>query len=131
MKPKYNEITVLDIQIIASALSILTILSSIILLYNQELLIQKKKPIFQKELALKLSALNRIIILLIVLTFILANFLNIELDKEKPDELKYDYIEIFASILTLTVSLISIYVAIKALDENNLNLDTISDEAII
>lgn len=126
---KIDDITVLDIQITVSILSLFVLIFSVLLLYNQKLIIQEKKPLFKEDLALKLSLINRVIILLLILTFILANFFNFQIDlEEHPEQLKYDSLEIFASLLTLIVALISIYVGIKAIEENNLNLDIISED---
>lgn len=130
MKQNQNETVVIDIQLFATILSITSFAFTFILLYNQKLLEQKKKPIFSRETTLKLVALNRVFVFLIVLIFLSANFLQFKMDKEENNELTFDYLEILGSILTLTVSLISIYIAFKALENENLSFDDLADIAL-
>ena len=130
MKQNQNETVVIDIQLFATILSITSFAFTFILLYNQKLLEQKKKPIFSRETTLKLVALNRVFVFFIVLIFLSANFLQFKMDKEENNELTFDYLEILGSILTLTVSLISIYIAFKALENENLSFDDLTDIAL-
>lgn len=130
MKNKTDEITVIDIQLVATILSILSFIFTFILLYNQKLLKQKKVPLFSKKETLHLVALNRLFVLGIVFLFLGANALQLKLDKEKNSDLTYDYIEILASILTLTVSILSIYIAIKAIEKDDLSIDISADPAL-
>lgn len=130
MNRKPTETTVIDIQLIATILSIISFGATFILLYNQKLLEEKKEPLFSKKLTLELVALNRIFVLFIVLLFLGANALHLEIDKEKGEDLKFDYIDIFSSILTLIVAFLAIYASIKALENNDLDIDNSIDEAL-
>ncbi len=130
MKKKPTETTVIDIQLIASILSIISFIATFILLYNQKLLEEKKKPFFSKKQTLELVNLNRMFVLIIVLIFLGANELHLKIDKEKGEDLKFDYIDIFSSILTLIVALLAIYSSTEALKNNNLDIDNSIDEAL-
>lgn len=130
MKKKPTETTVIDIQLIASILSIISFIATLILLYNQKLLEEKKKPFFSRKQTLEFVNLNRMFVLVIVLIFLGANRLHLKIDKEKGEDLKFDYIDIFSSILTLIVALLAIYSSTEALKNNNLDIDNSIDEAL-
>lgn len=127
---KIDEVTIIDIQLFATILSIVSFAFTFILLYNQKLLEQKKEPLFSKKKTLEYVAYNRLFILLIVLLFLGANALHLKLDKEKNEDLKFDYLDILSSILTLIVALLSIYMAFKAVEKGNLDIDLSVDEAL-
>lgn len=131
MKQKADEVTVIDIQLIATIFSIISFGATFILLYNQKLLEQKKEPLFSKEATLDYVALNRIFILFIVFLFLGANALHLKIDKEKGEDLTFDYLDILSSILTLIVSLIAIYMAFKALEDKNISIDDSVDDALL
>lgn len=128
---KSNETTVIDIQLVATLLSIISFVFAFILLYNQKLLEQNKKPLFSKQKTLDYVALNRLFILGIVFLFLGANGLHLKIDKEKGEDLTFDYLDILSSILTLIVAILAIYMAFKALEERNLSVDDSIDDALL
>lgn len=130
MRQRNGEEAVLDIQLFATILSITSFVITFILLYNQKLLEQKKEPLFSKKATLKYVTLNRWFVLVIVLIFLGANALHLKLDKEKGKDLKFDYLDVFSSILTLAVACIAIYMALEAEKENDLSIDSSVDEAL-
>ncbi|MCI9233422.1 MAG: hypothetical protein HFH08_02345 [Bacilli bacterium] len=128
---KIDNTTVIDIQLIATILSIISFAFTFILLYNQKLLEEKKEPLFSKKDTLNYVALNRLFVLAIVLLFFGANTLHLKIDKEKGEDLTFDYLDILSSILTLIVSLLAIYMAYEALKDTNLSIDNSTDEALL
>lgn len=128
---KTNETTVIDIQLIATLLSIISFVFAFILLYNQKLLEQNKEPLFSKQKTLDYIAFNRLFILGIVFLFLGANSLHLKIDKEKGEDLTFDYLDILSSILTLIVAILAIYMAFKALEERNLSIDDSIDDALL
>lgn len=128
---KIDNTTVIDIQLIATILSIISFAFTFILLYNQKLLEEKKEPLFSKKDTLNYVALNRLFVLAIVLLFFGANALHLKIDKEKGEDLTFDYLDILSSILTLIVSLLAIYMAYEALKDTNLSIDNSTDEALL
>ncbi len=123
--------TVIDIQLFATVLSIISFVVGFILLYNQKLLEENKPPLFSKQDTLNYVALNRLFILAIVFLFLGANTLHLKLDKEKGEDLTFDYLDILSSILTLIVAIIAIYMAIAALKQSNLFDDISVDDALL
>lgn len=123
--------TVIDIQLFATILSILSFCIAFVLLYNQKLLEEKKEPLFSKQDTLNYIAFNRLFILGIVLLFLGANALHLKIDKEKGEDLKFDYLDILSSVLTLIVSILAIYMAYEALKDMNLQIDASIDDALL
>lgn len=118
-----RRILVVDIQLFATALSILSFFFTFFLIYNLKLIEEQKEPIISKELTLQLISLNRIFIFLIVLIFLDANLRQLSIDKEEGNNLIYDYLSLFSSFLTIVVAGIAIYNALKAIETQNLNID--------
>ena len=127
--PLLSESEIIDIQLLASFLSIISTTINFILLYNQKLIEDEKEPFLSREMTLKLLTLNRIFILIIVLIFLSSNYLHYKLDKAENKDLTFDYLDILSSILTLTVAGIAIYTAVKALEREDLSIVTSVDEA--
>ena len=130
MNQKNNETKVVDIQLLGSILSIISFAITFILLYNQKLLKQNKKPLFSKKDTLNYVALNILFVLAIVFIFLSANGIQLNIDRKKGEDLIYDYIDIFSNILTLIVSLLAIYTAFKAIENNDLSIDELEDIAL-
>lgn len=107
---KEQEITAIDIQIIVSLVSIITILISISLLYNQKLDIKNEKTIFSAKETQKISEFNRDILLVIALVFLFVNIWLYNISKEEGENLNSYKLQIIASILTVIAALIAIYV---------------------
>jgi len=107
------EINAINIQIIASMISIGTIIISIVLLYNQKLEKEGKKPFLNATQAQKLSAFNRSLILIIVIVFLIINFILYKISKEEGEDLKPYNLQLIASILTVIASGIALYVVLK------------------
>ncbi|MCI8544927.1 MAG: hypothetical protein HFH09_01705 [Bacilli bacterium] len=128
---KIDNTTVIDIQLIGTLLSILSFSFAFILLYNQKLLEENKKPLFSKQDTLNYVALNRLFVLAIVFLFLGANALHLKIDKEKGEDLTFDYLDILSSVLTLVVALLAIYMAYKALKDSDLSIDSSIDDALL
>lgn len=118
-----RRILVVDIQLFATALSILSFFFNFFLIYNLKLIEEQKEPIISKELTLQLVSLNRIFIFLIVLIFLDSNLRQFSIDKEEGNNLIYDYLSLFSSFLTIVVAGIAIYNALKAIEEQNIDID--------
>lgn len=123
--------TVIDIQLVGTLLSIASFIATFILLYNQKLLEEGKKPFFSKQETLNYVAFNRLFVLAIVFLFLGANVLHLKIDKEKGEDLKFDYLDILSSILTLIVAIVAIYMAYAALKDVDLEIDTSVDDALL
>ncbi len=128
---KTDNVTVIDIQLIATFLSILSFSFSFILLYNQKLLEENEEPLFSKQDTLNYIALNRLFVLAIVFLFLGANALHLKIDKENGEDLTFDYLDILSSVITLIVALLAIYMAYRALQDSDLSIDSSIDDALL
>ena len=128
---KTDNVTVIDIQLIATFLSILSFSFSFILLYNQKLLEENEEPLFSKQDTLNYIALNRLFVLAIVFLFLGANALQLKIDKENGEDLTFDYLDILSSVITLIVALLAIYMAYRALQDSDLSIDSSIDNALL
>ncbi len=128
---KTDNVTVIDIQLIATFLSILSFSFSFILLYNQKLLEENEEPLFSKQDTLNYIALNRLFVLAIVFLFLGANALHLKIDKENGEDLTFDYLDILSSVITLIVALLAIYMAYRALQDSDLSIDSSIDNALL
>ena len=103
----------ITIQIIASIVSIGTIVISILLLYNQQLEMEEKEPFLDAKQAQALSTFNRSLILVIVTIFLIINFVLYKISKEQGEDLGPYNLQIIASILTVIASAIALYVVLQ------------------
>ncbi|MBE6151934.1 MAG: hypothetical protein E7165_01305 [Firmicutes bacterium] len=108
-----KESLAINIQIIASIVSIGTIIISVLLLYNQQLELEKKEPILTAKQAQKLSTFNRSLILIIVIIFLIINFILYDISKKEGEDLTPYNLQILASVLTVIASAIALYVVLQ------------------
>ena len=109
MKNK-EEINILNIQLITSLIVIITVAVSLILTYNQKLNLQNKKTIFNKKQTHNISYINRLIILITAITFLIINYKLYQISKKEGEDLLVYYLQITASILTTIAAIIVFYV---------------------
>ena len=95
----------IELQILLSIFFIFTTIISIILLYNEDLYIKYKKFILDPKNVYIISSINRIVILIILLLFLYANYVDKNIDILENKDLKADNLQIIASILTIIVVL--------------------------
>ena len=110
MKNREEEINLLNIQLITSLIVIITVAISLILTYNQKLDIENKKTIFTKKQTHNVSYINRLIILITAISFLIINYKLYQISKKEGEDLKVYYLQIIASILTTIAALIVFYV---------------------
>ena len=121
MKTKNNETIYLDIQIFTSLIVITTVITSILLTYNEKLNQQKKKTIFDKKQSQNISFINRFTILLTSIIFLYINYKLFQISKDEGEDLKVYYLQIIASILSVIASIIVFYVVIKETEINSVS----------
>lgn len=117
---QYNskkEISLIDLQLIVSLLSILVIIISIILLYNQQLNLKHEKTLLSPKEAYYLSLFNRILALTAVIMFLYINYQLYYISKEEGENLKPYTLQIGASYLTVFAAAIVLYVVITSKTE--------------
>lgn len=112
MRNKEKESLAITIQIIASLLSIGTVIISIILLYNEQLEINEEEPFLEADTAQKLTTFNRVLILILFIIFLIINYVLYNISKEEGEDLKPYTLQIIASYLSLSAAAIALYVVL-------------------
>ena len=108
----------IELQILLSIFFIFTTIISIILLYNEDLYIKYKKFILDPKNVYIIASINRIVILIILLLFLYANYVDKNIDILENKDLKADNLQIIASILTIISGIIVLYVTIEYFSTN-------------
>lgn len=114
-------IKAIDIQFYTLFLSLISIVISLILTYNQRLIEKDKKTILSDTNSYKLSLFNRILILSIALIFLYVNYVQFKSSNNEKQK-KRRTLQIDASILTIIASLISLYVVYNSKPEAIANI---------
>ena len=88
MSNKEKESLSITIQIIASIISIGTVIISIVLLYNEQLEINDQETFLTADQAQTLTTFNRSLILILLLIFLIINYVLYEISKEEGVQTK-------------------------------------------
>lgn len=104
-------------QIIVSAISIIEIIVSILLLYNEKLEIKGEKTLFNAEQTQKISVFNRTFILVTAIIFLIINYALYKISKEQGENLKPYELQIVASYLTIIAAIITLYIVLNPTNE--------------
>ena len=105
-----EEIKYINYQITGLLISLVTSVVAIIITYNQKLALQKKRKLFKSKQALKITTINRIIILCTGILFLYINYRLYQIAKNQNQDLKGNKLQISASILIVISQLIALYV---------------------
>ena len=108
-----NQIKVINGQMIASALFMVSIALAILLLYNNKLDLEGKETILTPKEAENLALLNKLFALLLLSYFL---YVSIQEYQKKPDE--DASLQVLASLLVVIAALITGYVLLKNYDIN-------------
>lgn len=100
----------INIQIYALMATLAGIIISLLLTYNQKLEIQGKNTLFNSKTTFKIAKSNRILFLIIGLVFLYVNYKLYIISKKEGENLKPYILQIFASVLTIITTLITLYV---------------------
>ena len=120
MNNKQKEIFAIDIQIIVSVASIIGVIISIILLYNQKLELKDEKTIFTVKETQKISEFVRDILLIVAIVFLLVNYQLYYISKEQGEDLTAYQLQIIASYLSVIAALIALYVVRNPANRGNI-----------
>ena len=107
---KSEEIKYINYQIIGLLISLITTCIDIVLTYNQKLGLEKKRKLFKSKKTLKITTINRIVILCTGILFLYINYKLYQISKSQNEDLKSYKLQISASILTTIASIIALYV---------------------
>lgn len=117
MSNEEKEIIAIYAQIIGSAISIIEIIVSILLLYNEKLEIKGEKTLFNAEQTQKISVFNRTFILVTAIIFLIINYALYKISKEQGENLKPYELQIVASYLTIIAAIITLYIVLNPTNE--------------
>mgnify|MGYP004673527089 FL=1 len=117
MSNEEKEIIAIYAQIIVSAISVIEIIVSILLLYNEKLEIKGEKTLFNAEQTQKISVFNRTFILVTAIIFLIINYALYKISKEQGENLKPYELQIVASYLTIIVAIITLYIVLNPTNE--------------
>ncbi len=109
-----NEEKIIDIQIVATILFIVSLTISLVLTYNDKYKTKYGKGFFNNETNYKISVLNRILVVILSFVFLYVNYSNKEIAKNKGQKTKPFQLQIMASELSILAALIVTYVVINS-----------------
>lgn len=104
-----EEIRLINIQMIASLLFIGTIVINTLLSYNERLQLENNPPLFDNDVQRQISLYNKIIILVLALTYFGIDIKNVEVSEEKRKDATSQKRQIFPAFLAILASLIILY----------------------
>lgn len=109
-----EKLHLIDGQIIANIVFIATVIVSVILLYNQRLILLNEKPLFRKKTSQEISFYTKIIVIIVLFYFLYVGYVNYEDTKENRkfsnDEVENAFIILISNVLILIAALMSLYV---------------------
>ena len=108
----------INIQLVALVITLISVFISLLLTYNQKLEIKNLDTLFSSKNTFKLTKFNRILILILGVTFLYVNYNLYKISEKEGEDLKPYILQIFASILTVITALITLYVVSLSNKEN-------------
>lgn len=111
-KLQKEQLFVIDGQLIASILYILSFVATIIVIINQRKLALNKKGFLTVEESQIIITLNKIFILLLLLLFVYLNYKSIKLAENTNQNTNSLNLQMISSIISLVPALIGLYVVI-------------------
>lgn len=114
MNKNYNEINLINIQLLATLGFIVALIISYLLSYNQKLILEKKEKLFTNKTSQDLSLIQSTLLLTVSFVFLYINYSRYKSSNNKKDFL----LQIETSILALISSFIGIYLVIKNYNKN-------------
>lgn len=109
-----KEVKLIDIQLLATYAFIFSLIISLILTYNDRYKTIYGKGFLNKKQNYQISVFNRILIVILSLTFLYTNFKNKEIADKKGNNIEPFKMQIMASELSLLAALIVTYVVITS-----------------
>lgn len=111
---KQEEIRLINIQLYTLIFSLISILISIALTYNEKLNLEGLEPFINSEDNYNTTLFNRILILAIAVSFLYINYQSYKLSKEKEENVRNYQIQVFVAILSTIAAAISLYVVSRS-----------------
>lgn len=116
-----EKVKLIDIQLTGSILFVCSLIVTIVLTYNQRQYTLNRKPLFTYKQTYIISTLNRVLVLLIVLSFLYTSYEFREIAIYENSDVELNDLDVFASILTVISAIIVLYITASS------SLDTVLD----
>lgn len=132
-KDRYTakEIQILDIQIIATIIFILSLVLSIILTYDEKIKIQTGKGIFGNKQARRISLFNRVLVVILAIVFVYGNYVTEKIaEARQKNNVKYLKLQLLSGELSLLVSIIVLYIVYKNQENENFSVADTENPAL-
>lgn len=113
-----TKLKIINGQIIALFIFIVTLFVSVVLAYNEKLNLEGKQSLFDDEDVIKIAIINRIIVVSLGLYFVYTTYIEKNLDNK-------DNIPLISSTLALLASIIGLYDLFRYYQEQNDNINNI------
>ena len=111
---KEEEIKLIDLQMYTLIFSLISILISIALTYNEKLNLEGKEPFIDSEDNYNATLFNRILILLIAISFLFLNYKSYKIAKTKEENVSNYQLQVFVAIISTVAATISLYVVSRS-----------------
>lgn len=108
MRNEYEE-KVLDIQMTATILFIISLLVSLSLTYNEKLKLKNMNTFYSNIEENKLAIGNRIFIVILSFVYLYIAYINIDIAKQKKEQLSPYSLQALASEITTVAAIIALY----------------------
>ena len=109
---KSEQLRLLNIQNIATFIYIISLFISIVLTNYDKCNIEKTKPRFSPKTYRNTSIFNRVLVIVLTLTFLYVNYAGKKIAKRKGEKLTSFNLQIGASFLSLAATIIAFYVVL-------------------
>lgn len=117
-----RQLKIIDGQLIGCVLYIISLIASIVIILNQRKVALNKEQFLTGEESQAIALTNKIFILLLIIFFLYLNYESYNLAKDTNQDTSSLELQIIASILSIVVALIGLYVV--STDFQNTNLQT-------
>ena len=123
MREIEEKIKLIDIQITGSFIFIITLLVSITLNYSQRNYTLYKKSFFNRKTTYIISNINRILVLIVVISFLYTSYEFKKIAEEKDSNVALNELDVFAATLSVISAIIVLYVTANSPVEDSLNIE--------
>ena len=119
---KKEEMRLINIQLYTLFFSLLSVLISIALTFNEKLNLEDKKTFINNKDNYNTTLFNRILILAISISFLYINYKSYNLAKKKKENINNYQLQVLVALISVIASLISLYVVSRSKkDDMNAN----------
>lgn len=109
MNTKNEETKLLDLQIITTIIYIASLILSIYLTYNDKLELFEEKPLFDDKLSNKLAIFNRVLIVILSLSYLYISNKNINIVSSKKENIFPFKLQLVGSELSTLATVVVLY----------------------